>query len=387
MSGDAQQAPVRAPDSSQAPDSSEAPDSSQAPDSTQAPWNSAEPYNVCVAPNQTSTAVAPPPDWIDAALLATGNTLRYALTPEAQFLRTLYNRGAAEITAKRAELLAKIASGEMTEKQVAEVLAAMRRDHALQVRKVGSWLSRSAAELFDKVRGNAARPTYESLRAAGKTDAQIIASAARTNRFINWLPKGLKWTGRAFWFISAGVSVALIISADPSERQKVIQQEIDGALGGALGGVLVTGIFVLVGAATAGVGYVVLLFVGSAGGSMLAQKMSLTQLLDIAPHENPNYAGRIYYIDGDWSEIDLIILSIPTKSVARTDGYLVTATGLVSGEMVGGRGHYRMLEVVPCSPAAATLFAQDSDGHDVRWVPQFLLFEAEDEDFRRQTDV
>ncbi len=221
----------------------------------------------------------------------------------------------------------------------------------------------------------------------GKTDAQIISSASKTNDFVNALPKGLKWIVRAFWVVSIGFSVALVIMADPSDRPKVIQQELDGALGGALGGLVVTGLFLAVGAVTGGAAYAVLLFVGSAGGSFVAQKISLTQLLDIAPRQNPNQIGRIFYVSGDWSEVDLIVLSIPTRTVARTDGNLVTATGMVSGEMFGGRGHYRMLEVVPSSPAATALFTEDSGSRDARWVPEYLLFEAEDEDFRRQTDA
>jgi hypothetical protein len=347
-----------------------------------------DPIEVTVAPENHHIVQSPAnPDYAQAALLATGNTLVFALSPEAGFLRSLYNSCAANIAAKRAELLPDIASGAKTEEQVAKILSQMRTEHALHVRQVGSWLSRNAAELFDKVRGNNARPTYESLRALGKTDAQIIESASKTNGFVNALPKGLRWTGGAFWILSIGFSVALVIMADPSEKQKVLQREMDGTLGGALGGLVITGLFLAVGAATGGAAYVVLVFVGSAGGSFVAQKISLTQLLDIAPHQSADQIGRIFYVEGDWSEIDLFIFSIPTKSVARTDGYLVTATGLVSGEMIGGRGHYRMLEVVPSSPAAVTLFVQDSGGSDARWVPQFLLHEAEDEDFRRQTDV
>ena len=300
-------APVLADNSSglQSNSSSQTPgvnDSDASDDSS----SEAQRLQVCIAPERVNSVEVSDTDWVEAGLVASGNTLRFALAPEAELLRTLYNRGAAEIAAKRTEL-AKVAAGEMTEKQVAELLAKMRTEHALHVRQVGTWLSRRAAELFDSVRGNTGRPTYLSLDQKGKTDAQIIASAAKTNRFINRLPRTLKWTGRAFWFISAGISVAIIVSAKPEDRQVVAQQEIDGALGGALGGLVVTGLFLAVGAATAGAGYVILLFVGSAAGATLAQNMSLTKLLDIAPHENPDLAGKLYYVDGNWTELDFFV--------------------------------------------------------------------------------
>jgi hypothetical protein len=349
--------------------------------------SSAEPLNICIAPDATTTVVAPPPDWVEAALIATGNTLRFALQPEAQILRSLYNQGESRIADARAQLLARLARGETTESEVARTLSTMRRDHAIHVRQLGSWLSRKAAELIDRVRGNRARPNYESLIASGRTDAEIIESASRTNAFVNRLPAGLKWTGHAFWLLSAGMSVLLVVRARPEERQQVAQREIDGALGGALGGLVVTGLVVAVGAATSGVGYVLLMLVGSVGGSVAAEQMSLTRLLDIAPHERPDCAGQMFYVEGDWSELDFFVFSIVTRSVSRADGILATATGRESGEMIGGRGHYRMLEVVPCSPAAVSLFATDSADPNVRWVPRYLLHELEEQDLAGQMDV
>ncbi|RMF94471.1 MAG: DUF4157 domain-containing protein, partial [Candidatus Schekmanbacteria bacterium] len=136
-----------------------------------------------------------------AGLIATGRVLQTMMAPETEMLRNIYNQGVARIAAEGRRLRAL----GLSEHEIAIRLSQMRHELALKVRRIGSDLMRKAAEVFDKVRGNVGRPTYESLRAAGKTDAQIIESATRTNRFINRLPIGLRWAGRALLFVSAGI--------------------------------------------------------------------------------------------------------------------------------------------------------------------------------------
>lgn len=66
--------------------------------------------------------------------------------------------------------------------------------------------------------------------------------------------------------------------------------------------------------------------------------------------------------------------------VRRKDRILVIATGMESGEMIGGRGHYRKLEVVPATEPAIALFSEEGGDRDVRWVPEYLLHPVEPKD-------
>src|SRR5262249_37946031 len=133
-------------------------------------------------------------DLAEAGIIALANMLQKAGDVTGVF-RDIYNQGKAAIEAKIAEMRA----AGVPEAEIAEKASTMRTQLAEDVRKASGAVLKKAAELFDLVRGNKERPGYVSLRAAGKTDAQIIRSAVKTNKFINALPSGLKWTGRAMW--------------------------------------------------------------------------------------------------------------------------------------------------------------------------------------------
>jgi hypothetical protein len=314
---------------------------------------------------------------IEAGLLATGHVLQYGVAPEAQTLREMYNQGAARIEAE----IARMQAAKMAEEVIARQASAMRHELALNVRRTGSALMRQGAELFDKVRGNTSRPTYETLRRAGKSNAAIIKSAAKTNRFINRLPTGLRWAGRGMWFVSAGISIYLVLDAPPTDRGRVAQEEVEGIIGGIGGATVFQGICAVVGIATEGLGFIVCGLVGGAIGYNLARG-NLFQLMDIAPTHRPAMAGTIYRIEGDFDVTDLLVVSITHRRVSAAENVLVVATGMVSGSQMSGRGHHRSYEVTPANAAAVRLFG----GHHSRYVPQYLLHTATGYDLKRSAD-
>jgi hypothetical protein len=316
-------------------------------------------------------------DMVEAGLLALGYVLQSVAAPEAQTLRDMYNIGKLRIEAEKASLIAK----NVAESDIAKKVADMRYDLATDVRKTGSALMRKGAELIDAVRGQA-RPTYESLRAAKKSDAAIIESAARTSEFVNKLPAGMKWTGRTLWFVSIGLSIYVVVNAPPSQRSAVAQKEIEGTVGAVGGAAAGEAICMALAIATDGLGLIVCGLLGAIAGSEAARKGNLLQILDIAPHDAPELAGRIFRIEGDWKEIDLFVFSIPLQTVSASENVLVVATGMVSGEQIGGRGHYRGYEVTPANEAALKLFGSK----DARFIPQYLLKSASAADLKASKD-
>ena len=188
---------------------------------------------------------------IEAGVIALANVLRGAARNTALF-RDLYNEGLKRIAAEISRMRATGA----VERAIAQRASALREALAKDVREVSGALLKKSAELFDSIRGNVGRPTYESLRAAGRSDAEIIASATRSNRFINRLPSGLRWTGRALWVVSAAISVYVIVTAPEGERPRVAEQEAGGLAGGAAGAALAEGVCVAVGIATEGLGLI-----------------------------------------------------------------------------------------------------------------------------------
>jgi|GEM_PF-6181184 len=342
---------------------------------TAAPPQAAAPEAPQAEPGPGATDASADDGLAQAGLVAAGTALERQGAPAAEALRAFYNEGAARIAAEGERLAAQGVS----EAEIAQRLAAMRHQLAEEVRRMGSALTRRAAEVFDSVRGNVGRPTYETLKAAGKTDAEIIESASRTNAFVNKLPKGIKWTGRALVFVSAGISIVLIVSAPPGQRQAVAEREIGGFVGGVGGAEIGAGICVLFGIATEGLGLVVCGVLGGIAGTEAGRKLPLLQILDIAPHTVPSLAGQLHRVQGTWDETDLFVLSIPHRTVEQAENVLVIATGRVSGELVSGRGHYREYEVIPANDAATQLFGSIN----ARFVPNYLLVPASSEDLRR----
>ncbi len=241
------------------------------------------------------------------------------------------------------------------------------------MRRTGGALNRQFAEFFDQVRGNAGRPTYDSLRRQGKTDLDIIRTASKTNKFVNALPSRMRWAGRGLWFVSAGISVYVVVDAPPDRRQEVAQDEVEGFIGGAAGTAGAAGICIGSGLATGGLGLIVCGLLGGLIGSTAAREFNLLQIMDIAPHLQPGRAGAFSVVEGDWEVTDLLVVSIVHRRVERSERIVVVSTGRVSGSLVSGRyGHYRAEEVRPANDAAVALFG----GTGARWVPQALLFPA-----------
>jgi hypothetical protein len=194
----------------------------------------------------------------EAGFIALAKTLQ-AIGQAVEPFRTMYNRGEATISAK----IAQMKKAGAAEAEIAKTASDMRKRLALEVREASGTLQKKAAELFDRVRGNVERPSYQTRRAAGKTDAQIIESATRTNKFINALPGGLRWTGRAMWVVSAGVSIYVVIKAPPGKKVEAAARETGGLVGGAVGAEIAEAACIVIGIATEGAG---LLVCGLLGG-------------------------------------------------------------------------------------------------------------------------
>jgi hypothetical protein len=185
-----------------------------------------------------------------------------AISKSIEPFRSLYNQGEKAIEAEKASMLA---AGK-TEGEIAKRVSTMRKELALQVREASGAVQKKAAELFDLLRGNKERPGYESLIAAGKTDAEIIASATHTNKFVNALPRGLRWTGRALLVVQAGVSIYVVVEASPEKRPETAAREAGGFVGGVVGAEIAEAACLAVGILTEGVGLVVCGLVAVAGG-------------------------------------------------------------------------------------------------------------------------
>jgi hypothetical protein len=222
------------------------------------------------APAAGVTPPSPPPptqepqlsedDLAEAGFIALAKMLQKAGEATGVF-RELYNQGKAAIDAKIADMRAK----GLPENEIAEQASNMRRELANEVREASGALQKKAAELFDLVRGNVERPGYQSLKALGKTDAAIIRSATKTNKFINALPSGLKWTGRAMWVAAAALSIYLVIEAPPEKKAEVAAHEAGTLAGGAIGGMLGEAACIGLGIVTEGIG---LLICGLLGGAV-----------------------------------------------------------------------------------------------------------------------
>ncbi len=324
------------------------------------------------------------------------DTLNLVATDTA-FTRNLYHQGINEIAATRVKLfklegvdLPDHPTLEQLEKAIAEkkipkakveviskTLSNMRHDLAHRVRGVSSQLTKSLSEYRDSMRGKS-RLKYEGMRKT-KTPVEIIISSTKTDSFSNFLPKFCKWTGRGFLFVSAAFSFHVIITATPENREYVIEEELNSWMGGFAGGVVGEVIVSTLQIEAWGVILIVVL-VSSIAGGILGREVNLLQLLDIAPHFVPNLVGKLYFVDGDWEIIDLFLVTFTRKEVNRNQRIIVLCTGRKSGLMIGGRGHYRMLEVIAASNAADKLFKEYHKDNYLSWVPENLLFPVEEED-------
>jgi hypothetical protein len=196
----------------------------------------------------------------EAGLISLASLLRH-IASNADTYRQMYNRGAVQIEAT----IASMRTSGMAEVEIAQRAAGLRHQLAEEVRAASGRLMRTAAEVFDGIRGNVGRPTYDMLRAAGKTDSEIILSAARTNRFVNRLPVRIRWAGGAMWFVTAGFALYEIASAPPERQAEVATEQVGGIAGATGGAALAEAACIGFGIATEGVG---LLVCGLLGGTL-----------------------------------------------------------------------------------------------------------------------
>ncbi|MFZ3383026.1 MAG: hypothetical protein WA144_03780, partial [Candidatus Methanoperedens sp.] len=115
---------------------------------------------------------------------------------------------------------------------------------------------------------------------------------------------------------------------------------------------------------------------GLIGGGVGRNPQGFLQFLDIAPHVSPTRAGAMYRLEGTLEEVDLLLISIPTRTVPASEHAVVVGTGTVSGQLVGARGHYRQIEVI----AANTRSERILGSTEPQFVPEYALGPVTPED-------
>ena len=151
-------------------------------------------------------------------------------------LRATYHAGERAI-AEEARLLLEAKTNTVGAEKAAEEVARWATQARNSLREA---IRQQGAPIVDAVarmaRGNTDMPTYERLRAAGKTDAQIIESAARSNASMNRWVGRLRIAGRIMIFIDIGIAGYKIGSAPEVDRPKVFMHETSRLLGALAGG-------------------------------------------------------------------------------------------------------------------------------------------------------
>jgi DNA-binding phage protein len=143
-------------------------------------------------------------------------------------LREMYFQGERAIAA---EVQAMLRAGQ-TEEAVARWSVAARNELRRAIRDQGEPIVDAVAQLK---RGARDMPTYESLRARGRTDAQIIESASRSNAGVNRWVGRLRIAGRITIAIDIGIAAYNVATAADVDRPRVMATEV-GRIGGALAG-------------------------------------------------------------------------------------------------------------------------------------------------------
>ena len=162
----------------------------------------------------------------DSARSVGDHAARTALHEAA--LREMYHQGERAIAAE-AEILLKAGKSEAeVARWASEARTALRR----AIRDQGEPIVDAIAKA---TRGARDMPGYEQLRAAGKTDAEIIKSAARSNAGVDRWAGRLRIAGRIMIAIDIGIAVYHVASAPEVDRPKVLAHEV-GRVGGALAG-------------------------------------------------------------------------------------------------------------------------------------------------------
>jgi hypothetical protein len=185
-------------------------------------------------------------------------------------LREVYANGTTAIGDEARLML----SRGVAEAEVAEWANQARNALKAEIRNRGARIVKVVAE-WRNVRkyGNPLGPTAEQLRARGKTNAQIIESAARDSaKATRWAGR-LRIAGRILIALDIGIGVWNVATAEVEDRPRVLLHEagrIGGGLAGAWGGAKIGGAIGLEfggpwGAAIGGV-------VGGAGGLLFGSK-------------------------------------------------------------------------------------------------------------------
>lgn len=143
-------------------------------------------------------------------------------------LRDIYLRGDAAI---RAEAQAMVAAGK-SEVEAARWAVQARNQLRQSIRDQGEPIVDAIAQAR---RGARDMPTYESLRARGKTDAQIIESAGRSNADVNRWVGRIRIAGRILIAVDIGIGAYNVATAPEVDRPRVLASEV-GRVGGALAG-------------------------------------------------------------------------------------------------------------------------------------------------------
>lgn len=148
-------------------------------------------------------------------------------------LRAAYHQGERGIAAETSRRLAQNPSAV---EEVARWAVQQRNALRAAIRQQGHPIVEAVAKM---ARGARDMPSYEQLRAIGKTDAGIVASAAQSNAGVNGLVKGLRVAGPLMMMADAGLAGYRIGHAPEGETGRVATHEISrigGALAGGLAG-------------------------------------------------------------------------------------------------------------------------------------------------------
>lgn len=167
------------------------------------------------------------PSFDPATLVPAGLALE-----DAAALREIYANGVKAIKAEADLMLARGVSPT----EVANWAAESRNNLKAQIRNQGPGIIKVIAEARNmKKYGNPLGLTAEQLRAMGKTNEEIIASAGRGNTGITKWAGRMRIAGRIMIAIDIGIAAYNIASAPAVDRPRVLMQEV-GGVAGALGG-------------------------------------------------------------------------------------------------------------------------------------------------------
>jgi hypothetical protein len=151
-------------------------------------------------------------------------------------LREMYQQGARQI-AEEARAMEVAAHGDAARlRQIADWAVRARNELKARIRDDGIKIVKVIAEARNIKRyGNPLGPSAEGLRARGLSDAQIVESAARSNRGFNRWAGRLRVAGPIMIAIDLGIASWRIYHAE-TNRPQVIGQEAGGIAGALVGG-------------------------------------------------------------------------------------------------------------------------------------------------------